>query len=189
MRNMHMIARGANVAPLVNELHRQPWLWNQVTLRTAPEQSPHHGLDDIWVRYNPLENYDPDKGLADFNKEHDARWYPAYYSLPSVRPLVFDLMRLVEGERLGFVLITRIPPGATCKPHVDRGWHAEYYDKYAIQLESAPGQTFQFAGESLCTEPGDVFWFNNLEEHAVFNPTEHDRMTMIVCIRSNREGA
>lgn len=186
MRNMHMICRGANVAPLVAELHRQPWLWNTVNLRTAPPQSPHHGLDDIWVRYNPLENYDPEKGLAEFNSEHNAKWYPAFQSLPSVRPLVFDLMRLVEGEALGFVLITRIPAGATCKPHVDRGWHAEHYDKYAIQLESAPGQSFNFEGESLDAQPGDVYWFNNLEQHWVLNPTEHDRMTMIVCIRSNR---
>lgn len=186
MRNMHMICRGANVAPLVAELHRQPWLWNAVDLRTAPPQSPHHGLDDIWVRYNPLENYDPEKGLAEFNSEHNAKWYPAFQSLPSVRPLVFDLMRLVEGEALGFVLITRIPAGATCKPHVDRGWHAEHYDKYAIQLESAPGQSFNFEGESLDAQPGDVYWFNNLEQHWVLNPTEHDRMTMIVCIRTNR---
>lgn len=188
MRNMHMIARGANVAPLVAELHRQPWLWNQVTLRTAPEQSPHHGLDDIWLRYNDLANYDPEKGLAEFNKEHDAVWYPSASTLPAAKPLVFDLMRLVEGERLGFVLITRIPPGGICRPHIDRGWHAEFYDKYAIQLESAPGQSFNFQGESLDAMPGDVYWFNNLEEHWVENPTGHDRMTMIVCIRTNRGG-
>jgi hypothetical protein len=188
MRNMHLIANGANVAGLVAELHRQPNLWNQVTLRTAPEQSPHHGLDDIWLRYNPLENYDPEKGLAEFNKEHDAAWYPAFYALPSARKLIFDLMRLVEGERLGFVLITRIAPGKTCLPHIDGGWHAGYYDKYAIQLESVPGQAFCFEDEALEAQPGDVYWFNNLNEHWVVNPTPHDRMTMIVCIRTNRGG-
>lgn len=187
-RNMRMVARSANVEPIVQEILRQPWLWNEHTVRTENPSSPHHGLDDIWVRYNPLRNFTPDGGAAAFNQEHEAEWYPPYYALPSLRPLVFDLMRRVEGERLGGVLITRIPPGAMCKPHRDDGWHAKHYDKYAVQLQSAPGQAFCFGDGELEAEPGDVYWFNNLEEHWVKNPTNQDRMTLIVCIRSNRMG-
>ena len=95
-------------------------------------------------------------------------------------------MAHVKGERLGGVLITKIPPGVTCMPHVDGGWHAAYYDKYAVQLQSAPRQHFHFQDESLCAAPGDIYWFDNSVEHWVTNESSVDRMTMIVCIRHNR---
>lgn len=186
MMCMHKIASGLDVSGLVSEIHRQPWLWNEFRDRTESPDSPHHGLDDIWVRYNALRNLSGEGGLAAFNAEHDAEWYPSYFALPSVRQIVFRVMSLVDGERLGGVLITRIQAGKSCKPHTDQGWHASYYDKYAVQLESAPGQAFCFKGERLEASPGDVYWFDNLKEHWVENPTTQDRMTLIVCIRSNR---
>ena len=88
-----------------------------------------------------------------------------------------------RAERLGGVLITKIPAGMECKPHVDGGWHAGHYEKYGIQIASAPGQRFCFEGESLETRPGDVFWFDNSHTHWVTNDTEHDRITLIVTLK------
>ena len=84
---------------------------------------------------------------------------------------------------MGGVLITKIPAGKECKPHTDPGWHARYYEKVAIQIQSAPGQAFCFEGESLETRPGDVFWFDNAFTHWVTNPTPYDRITLIACIQ------
>jgi aspartyl/asparaginyl beta-hydroxylase (cupin superfamily) len=81
------------------------------------------------------------------------------------------------------VLITRIPAGATCRPHVDPGWHARAHDKYAVQITSAPGQAFCFDCERLESRPGDVYWFDNQFTHWVENPTPYERVTMIVCVR------
>ncbi|MEJ8813385.1 aspartyl/asparaginyl beta-hydroxylase domain-containing protein [Variovorax ureilyticus] len=114
-------------------------------------------------------------------------WFPSADVLP-VRELVFPLMAAVQGERLGGVLITRIKPGQICKPHTDPGWHARYYDKFAIQIEAAPEQAFHFEGQSLVTKPGDVFWFDNSHSHWVTNESQKDRITMIVCIRTERTG-
>jgi len=179
MKNMLKIASGLDVMPLVLAIQRNPHLWNRNTQRTEHPSSPHHGLSDIWVRYSD--------GDLDPKVPHDSVWYPAYRDLPQVRELVFNLMRYVEGERLGGVLISKIPPGATCKPHVDiGGWHAEYYDKYAIQLQGNAKQAFHFEGESFSAMPGDVYWFDNHQKHWVTNDSDEDRMTMIVCIRSAR---
>jgi aspartyl/asparaginyl beta-hydroxylase (cupin superfamily) len=93
-------------------------------------------------------------------------------------------MTMVKGEKLGGVLITRIPPGAVCKPHVDPGWHARHYQKYAIQIEANPQQAFHFAGVSLVTGPGDLYWFDNAHEHWVTNDSDADRVTLIVCIKN-----
>lgn len=186
MKNLLHIAKGVNILPLLLELKNNPELWNEHTFRTANPLSPHRDVSDIWVRYNDLANLDP-LNQAAFHTEHDAVWYPSSDKLASVKKLVYDLMHLVSGERLGGVLITRIPPGAQCHPHTDAGsWHSGYYDKYAIQLESDPQQAFCFEEGSFSAAPGDVYWFNNQDIHWVTNDSAVARITMIVCIRTNK---
>ena len=115
--------------------------------------------------------------------EFDCEWYESADIL-GVKPLVMDLFKKVNGVRLGGVLITRIPAGAECKPHTDTGgWHADYYEKFAIQIASAPGQKFCFEDVEFESKPGDVYWFNNSFKHWVPNPTPYERITMIVCVK------
>lgn len=165
---------GIDVEPMVQALEGHPELWNQHRGRTDPADSPHHGLDDIWARYAPPG--------ADDSGPHASVWYPSPI-LSVFKDFTYPLMGMVRGDELGGVLITRIPPGATCKPHTDPGWHARYYEKFALQIKAAPGQKFCFENAELETAPGDVFWFDNSRLHWVENPTEHERITMIVCIR------
>lgn len=169
------ILQGVPVAPILWALQANPQLWNEHTTRTESPDSPHHGLDDIWARYGS-----PARAVDD--QPHDAHWYPAADVL-GVRQVCHDLMRFVEGVELGGVLITRIPPGRSVKPHTDPGWHARRYEKFGVQIASAPGQAFCFDGEQLETRPGDVFWFDNAHTHWVTNDTPYERITMIVCIR------
>jgi quercetin dioxygenase-like cupin family protein len=170
------ISGGLNVNPMLWALQKNPELWNQHTTRTQDPNSPHHQVDDIWARYAEFED-SMNPGA------HDSVWYPGILNKLPVRELIMPLMNFVSGERLGGVLITRIKAGKECKPHHDDGWHARYYDKYAIQIQSAPGQRFCFENEHLEPIPGDVYWFDNQHIHWVTNPTEFDRITMIVCIK------
>lgn len=176
MNRIRKIAEGMNVAPLWWALAQHPELWDQHTERTADPASPHAGLHDIWARYCPTDQ--------DASGPHDAVWYPAADLIP-VREMVYPMMAGLQGDRLGGVLITRIPAGKTCKPHFDKGWHADHYQKFGVQIASAPGQFFCFEGETLETKPGDVFWFDNAFTHWVTNDTQHDRITMIVCLRTD----
>jgi hypothetical protein len=127
------IAQGLNVSGLYWNIQQNPHLWDEHTNRTAAIDSPHHGLNDIWARYG-----DPERTQDD--RPHDAHWYPAADVL-GVKPMCFDLMRYVNGVELGGVLITRIPPGATCKPHRDTGWHALRYEKFAVHLTEFEKET------------------------------------------------
>jgi quercetin dioxygenase-like cupin family protein len=173
-----LLTEGIEVARMQTALAAHPELWDQNTGRTAPETSPHHGLSDIWARY-------ADPATMKEDGSHESIWYPCADLLP-VKDMVYRLMAEVRGERLGGVLITRIKPGQICKPHTDPGWHARYYDKYAVQIEAAPEQTFHFDGQSLVTKPGDLFWFDNSFTHWVTNDSQRDRITMIVCIKTGR---
>ena len=98
-----LLAQGVHVAPFLWALQSQPELWNQHTTRTEDPASPHHGLDDIWVRYGDAER-------AKDGAAHESHWYPCADAL-GIKPLVYDLMRQVEGDQLGGVLITRIAHG------------------------------------------------------------------------------
>jgi hypothetical protein len=178
---INLVTKGAHVAPIVAALERHSELWNQHRQRLA--MYPHSGISDVWVRYNAIENYQGD--MQAFNAEHESVWYPSA-DLLHVKPLVHDLMRLVEGERLGGVLITRIPPGGEVKRHVDGGWHAGYYRKFGVSLAANEQQRFCFDDAQLITETGDVFEFDNSRAHWVTNPSPVARMTMIVCIRGGR---
>lgn len=167
------------MAPLVQALRDHPEYWNEHTQRTERAESPHHDVSDIFVRY-----------AADPNEQgpHESVWYPCADVLP-VKPYVFSVMSLVEGECLGGVLITKIPAGCDVKPHIDKGWHASKYRKFCVQVQSAPGQKFIVDGESLEPKPGDLYEFRNEYLHHVINPTEHDRISMIVCVQTPKEFA
>lgn len=179
--NIKLLYRGLNVTPIHWNLQNHPELWDRHTARTADPHSPHHGLSDIWARFGDDQN-------AVDGTPHDAKWYPEA-NLLNIKQLCHELMYRVGGVELGGVLITRIPPGGVCKPHQDTGWHALRYEKFGVQITSAPGQKFCFEDGELETIPGDVFWFKNQPMHWVVNPTKYERITMIVCIRfDNCEG-
>lgn len=160
------------------QLLKNEWLWNKNTRRTENPSSPHRELDDIWVRFG-----EDSEGEA--TRPHDAKWYEAVEAIPLLKQVSLDILRLAEGTRLGGILLTRIPPGAACHPHEDNGWHANYYEKYALQITSAPGQKFCFNDEELETKPGDLYWFENQSTHWVTNPTKYERVTLIVCVRKD----
>ena len=182
MRFVLPIAHGVQVRSVHNAILRNQTLWNRHRERNV---GPHDGVDDIWVRYNDYRNFDPQNPAA-FNDLHDSVWYPAYHDLRAIDDIIFPLMAQVKAERLGGVLITRISPGKEVKWHVDRGWHAEYYDKYAIQIAAHPQQAWHCRDGSLITALGDIYWFNNQAEHRVTNDSPEDRITLIVCLRHSK---
>lgn len=155
--------------------------WNSIKLRSEHPQSPHREVDDIWVRYNPIENYNGD--MAAFNGEHEARWYPVAERLPEAKRISDALLADLGGTQLGFVLLTRIAPGKQVYPHVDQGWHARHYEKFCVCVKADEHQAFHFKDEELRTEDGDVFWFDNAYPHWVTNESNQERISMIVCIR------
>lgn len=171
-----------DVSRLRHELDSQPELWGQFGWRKNIPNGPHGGMTDIWVRYNRPETI----GTPAFNSEHDSVFYPAWYKLPSLKNIVFPLMQKVEGVRLGGILITKIPPGHEIKPHVDKGWHVDYYDKFYVSVKSSPGALFFCDDEVLNPKVGEIWRFDNRALHWVQNDSKEDRVTLIVCIRTEK---
>lgn len=177
MSKIKLLAEGVDVAPMLWALQNHPELWDQDTGRTERADSPHREVHDIWARY-------AQRG-TDGSVPHSAVWYPAAEVLP-IKALIYPLMAAFEGDQLGGVLITKVPPGKSVKPHIDPGWHARFYQKFAIQIQAHPGQAFNFEGESLMTKPGDLYWFDNSHMHWVTNDSDQDRVTVIACIKTDK---
>lgn len=180
----------------VLELRRQiaamPSLWNQHTSRKVSDGTPHSGMSDIWIRYR--DHADLEKvGREKFNEIHVPVWYPAWWALPALKTIVFGLMAKVQGEMLGGILITRIPTGDGIARHVDTGWHVETYQKFYVSIESEPGARFycDHDGTEEFIEPcaGDCFLFDNRKLHWVVNDSGKDRLTLIICIRTEKFGS
>ena len=175
MRHFHLVSDTADVGALRNAVQRQPGLWNENTLRTKHEGTVHGEVDDIWLRFNDT--------AGDVIDDTECLDYPAFEKLPQSRPLVFDLMRYVEGTRLGRVIITRLPPGGKILPHADQGAPATYYERYQFILQGVRGCTFRIGEEAVEMQTGQIWWINNAEEHEVVNLGDDDRIAMIVDVR------
>ena len=172
-----------DVELLKAQLESKSNLFDKFNMRRTAPGSPHREMTDIWIRANaviPTEDY------TAITKEHDSVWYPAYHELPACRQIIFDVMAAVDGERLGDVLITKLPPGQVIYPHRDAGWHAEYYDKFYVPIKNAPGAIFGFEDGVIDPIEGDVYYFENDKLHWVRNPTDTERLAMIICIRRTK---
>lgn len=174
------IASGVDVTPVLLDLHRSPDLWEQNTHRQCYPDTPHAATQSVWVRYRPAADIG---GLVSFMTEHRNVFWPAWQALPSLRPLVFNLMARVSAVELGSILITRLPPGGVVLPHSDRGgWAPEFYNtKCHITLAGSSTSTCE--DERVTMQPGDVFTFDNLLLHSVENRGDCDRIVCIVSLR------
>jgi hypothetical protein len=183
MQYFRQIAGAVDVMPLLNAVTVRADLWDAETARTTHPGSAHSEVSDILLRFNDL-SVSRDVGVV--ADQHESINHPAMFQLPQVRPVVFDLMRRVEGERLGRLIITRLRPGRIIAPHVDGGEHAAYYDRYLVTLWNQPGSVFKAGDEEVFMKAGDVWWFDNGVEHSVVNHSADDRITLIVDIRTFR---
>jgi quercetin dioxygenase-like cupin family protein len=157
-------------------------LWDEHPQRRIFPNSPHSEMTDIWARFGDVSSGD----YSILGKEHDSIWYPSAELIPCVKRVCLDIMSEVDGERLGGVLITKLPSGGNIKPHVDSGWHAEYYEKFYVAIRNPEGCEFGFESGTIRAEDGECYWFRNNVTHWVTNPSKEDRIAMIVCIKTDK---
>jgi len=183
MKNFLKVADGIDTMPLKIMLQCHSELWDENTLRTTHPDTPHAQVSDIWLRFNDLTLCQTASDVLD---QHESINYPAFKVLAAARPLVFQLMARVEGERLGRVLITKLAPGGRITPHVDSGDHAEYYERFHVVLQASPGCIFRAGDEQVQMKTGECWWFQNKEMHEVINNSAEDRIHLIVDIKVSR---
>jgi len=189
MRNFMQIAAGADVLPLNFAIKRQPELWKEDSYLRDYPQGPFGEIESIMLRFPVKSVFETEAELQNHLSTYDQHEnvdYPAYKILPEARPLIMQLMARVGGERLGRCIINKIAPGGRIFPHADTPAHADYYSRFHIVLQSAPGVVFRAGDEQAYMGVGEVWWFDNKQEHEVINNSAVDRIHLVVDIRTSR---
>jgi hypothetical protein len=192
MANFQRLATGINVAPLLLAINRRPELWKADTYLRDYPQGPFGEVESIMLRFPEKRVFEQEEELAaykagkHFFDQHESIDYPAYAVLTEARPLVMSLFSMVQGERLGRVMINKIKPGGVIFPHADTPEHTAYYSRFHIVLQSEPGVKFRAGDEWAYFETGAAFWFNNKLEHEVVNESKADRIHIVMDARCSK---
>lgn len=183
MKNFFRLAAGLNMSPLMAQIVRQPDLWKADTYLRDYPQGPFEDVETIFLRFPPASVSELEQQGRD---PHECVWMDGAVHLHAWRPLVFNLMATVEGERLGRVMINKIRPGGVIYPHADTPLHCAYYSRYHYVVHSQPGVVFRCGQEVAGMQTGEAWWFNNALEHEVCNNSTDDRLHLIVDIKSSK---
>jgi hypothetical protein len=190
MRNFLKIAEGLNVTPLLNALYRKQHLWKADDFLRKFPQGPFGETDTVYLRFQDHVRVENDEELALYQQNklaghdlHECPWRPEINELPEARSHIMALMQSMGATRLGRCMINRIVPGGRIFPHADSRWHAEYWDRYHLVIQSEPGNVFRCGDEQVWMRPGELWWFQNAVEHEVTNNSAEDRIHLVMDLR------
>jgi hypothetical protein len=179
MSRFVQLATGVDCVPVMLELNRAAHLWDRNPERRLYPGTPHAAMTDITVRYMPEDQVTMEARRL----EHRNVFWPAWYALPALRPMVFALMARVQAVELGSILITKLPPGKQIEPHSDAGnWAPEFYHCKA-HVTLAGSALVCCGNEAVTFAAGTVWTFDNLLVHSISNEGDRDRIVVIVSMR------
>lgn len=153
-------------------------LWDVFTLRQDMEGTAHSDTKCI-----PLRGPDIKVGV-DLDEEIKAYYTNFSDYFPVVLSELEYMLENMPELELGRVMLVSLKPGGHISRHKDTGSYAEYYRRIHIPLKSQEGNIFISDQESIHMIPGEVYMFNHLIEHEVFNNSNEERIHLIVDFRT-----
>lgn len=182
MTHFRLVHAGLDVGPIVSQLDAQPELFDEFPERRLVEGTPFAEMRDIHVRYLPRDDLTPP---ADPRTPKDLRFYPAWYRLPALHPVVWALMSTLRAVEMGGILITRLPAGGRMLPHIDNGWHPRRFDTKAhLTLRANARCIVRVEEEEAVFRPGEIWTYPNDVEHEISNGGTTERLVVIMCLRT-----
>lgn len=186
------MATGVDVRTLVlalKRLDKSHDVWKADTYLRDYPQGPFGDTESVILRFPPRTVLQTEQDLKDYTKnvdQHENVDQPIFKDIPEARPIIFNLMGAIQGERLGRCMINKLRPGGRIYAHADTPVHAEYWDRFHVVLQAQPGSNFRCGDETIYMEVGEVWWFNNKIEHEVINNSADDRIHLIIDIRTSK---
>lgn len=186
MKHFRRLAQDIDVAPLLRAITEPMWSYD---LYWKNHPIPvFRDVDSILLRFPQKVPYTV---ATEAQRQHLMRtidpWecfdQPCFDELPAVRELVFQIMTRVSAERLGRVMINRLPPGKHIPAHSDIVRELKYYDRLHVVLQTNGAVDFRAGEETVQMQAGELWWFDNAAEHEVWNRGAGDRLHLIVDVR------
>ena len=173
MKYFECLKQGVDTKPFLDEINSVEGAWDTSTGRQ----------DKIKVQREaqaiPLRGL---KKSAIGNRErrdvHESRWTGSSKNFP----LACDFLKNFAEEQdalLSRAKIVLLPPGHRVYPHVDRGEYYRVRNRYHLVLQSAIGSMLRAGDETVRMGEGELWWFDNDQEHDAFNDGDLDRIHMI----------
>ena len=172
--NFVRIADGLDVDPLLKLLDAKPELWKEIQIRQQFTGSPHKDTESIYVR-GPLKMSQYyvlwDTGSYD---------YPCMeYLEPALVPLMRPILKKLQVEDMGRVLIVNLKPSGHVTKHNDQGTYADHYQRFHLVLKTNQWCSQTCGNQKQKFEVGDVWWFNHKKVHTADNVGMTDRVHII----------
>lgn len=174
MNNFLKLAENIDCSSALKELEDKKWMWDEFTLRSHLQGSPHHDTKCI-----PLRGPEFLTLPAIFN-EIEALETGYSEMLPQCNILLFGVLASLPSYELGRVMIVDLLPGGHIDRHWDDGTYAAYYERMHLVMDSHEGNVFFCGDEHVEMKTGELWTFKHLEEHEVFNNSDKSRIHMII---------
>lgn len=185
MGNFSHVANNQDVHALLSQVESQPELWDKNPCRLS-KRGPHYETQDMFLRYRDETPFIETNDWSKFGDEHIPIWNKTIDLLPAAKPLIFGVMSACHAEVLGGVFLYKLKPRTQIYPHIDKGWHPDFYDKFNICLQSNSEAAFFYEDEKFIQQRGDVHWFRNDVTHWVKNEGATDHIVLTVCVRLDK---
>jgi hypothetical protein len=184
MKYFRQVMFGIDVQPLLAQIAEHPELWTRNGAWTDGKKSVLAKMETgmaaerIELRYNNTP-----AGLP----QHPKYWNrPAWPVLTEATKLIATLQFALGGiEILGRCIISRMAPGEIIAPHTHEVQFGlpPIFETYQVPLQVARDVVFRCGDEDCYMRPGEAWTFPNQVEHAVYNNSSRDRISMMVDIR------
>jgi hypothetical protein len=165
----------SQIKKLVNELTDQQW--NENTSRQNSFKNHSHtrtyflvNYDLGWIKNSPYE--------ATILNPESPLWN-------SVKPLVEFLESYHDGK-VGRVILPKLISGGIIDGHKDGGDYLESVRRHHIPIVTNERVSFSVGEEIVSMREGEVWEINNNFVHEVENPSEQDRIHLLIDIIPNK---
>lgn len=186
MKYFHLLTDRLDVSKALASVLGVPGLWHERTFRQRAQANSE--TECIFLRYQTatqqeLYGYNTSNEWEAIARGLECVDLPEYFMLPAIREIVQQIQWLTCSDRLGRVILVKLPAGKRVYPHSDSGNYANYYQRICIPLLSEPGNVMREGDEVQYMKPGEA-WFIDLDvEHEAENLSDQDRITLFVDVK------
>lgn len=155
-----------DVSQIVSELDANKDLWK---------------VDDFYKKY-PIPIFkEIDTLTLRYCKEGDIEGINSsiYHLFESVREEVSSAMFFMRAERIGAVMVNKLPPGASIPEHTDVNVNSMYYHRFHLVVETNDDVVTTVGGEEFKMNVGELWLFDYTKPHSFVNNGSTDRIHIV----------
>lgn len=174
MKYFKLMQSGIDVSPLYNEILENDDMWHIPTKAAKREETVpvQQETNSIFIRA-PIRH-----GAIALDNNQESDWTSESDSFPLANAFMKNFAEHTGGS-LSRALIVRVKPKGRVYRHVESGSYYFIRNRYHLILKSTMGSILYAGDEKVTMQEGEVWWFNNKQQHQAENPSDDWRIHYI----------